>query len=66
MKVYLLYSSLVLFEQSNCIDWITYCYIRSLTEIYLFWYPIYVLHFELWEASFKSVDVLLTENIKRE
>ena len=27
------YPALVLFEQSNCIDWINICYIRSLTKI---------------------------------
>ena len=27
------YAALVLFEQANCIDWIMFCYILSLTEI---------------------------------
>ena len=27
------YPALVLFKQSNCINWITFCYIRSLTKM---------------------------------
>jgi len=29
----LIYSALTLFEKSNCIDWINFCYIQSLTKI---------------------------------
>jgi hypothetical protein len=29
----IIYPALVLFEQSNCIDWISFCYILSLTKI---------------------------------
>jgi hypothetical protein len=37
-----IYPALVLFQQSDCIDWINYCYIRSLTKIWFFWYLIHV------------------------
>jgi hypothetical protein len=31
----LFYPTLLLFEQANCIDWINFCYILSLTDIYI-------------------------------
>ena len=35
-----IYPALVLFEQANCIDWINFFYILSLTEILLFLVPL--------------------------
>jgi len=51
----LFYPTLVLFEQANCIDWINFCYILSLTDLYsLLWYPCHTLPVELWEPNCKS------------
>ena len=42
-QIYILfYPALILFEQSNCIDWINVCYVRSLTKIQFSWYLIHV------------------------
>jgi len=35
MLLKVLYPALILFEQSNCIDWINFCYMPSLTKIVL-------------------------------
>jgi hypothetical protein len=50
------YPQLVLFQQSNCIDWIHFCYLLSLTGIKdnFFWCPCHMLPVELWEPSCKS------------
>jgi len=58
--------ALVLFEQSVWIDLEMFLSVRSLTEIWLFWYPFQVLPVELLETSYESVDFLLTEKIKRD
>ena len=49
-----IYPALILFEQSNCIDWIKFCCILSLIKIQLFWYPCHMLPVELLETSCKS------------
>jgi hypothetical protein len=38
--IIMFYPAQVLYEQSNCIDRINICYIRSLTKILLYWYLI--------------------------
>ena len=47
-------AALILFEQSNCIDWINLCCILSLIKIQLFWYPCHMLLVEFWETSCRS------------
>ena len=50
------YPALVLFEQANGIAWINFCYILSLTEIYLFLIPLshVTCTVELWKPNCKS------------
>ena len=52
-----------LFEQVNCIDWVSYCYILSLAEIYICLVPLYLL--SVGNLIVNPVHFLLSENIKR-
>jgi hypothetical protein len=59
-----IYPARVLFEQENCTNWIIFCYILSLTEIFSFiWYPCHMLPVELWEPSCKSSSLSVDRNI---
>ena len=60
MDIYKCLSSLVLFEQSNSIDSVLVRYVRSLTEIKIFWYPFHwyqfhVLHVESWKSCCQTI-----------
>ena len=59
------YPSLVLFKQSNCIDWIIIWYIGLITKKGLFWYPFcmfYLLSFgKLVVDQFKENESLNSE-----
>ena len=59
--------ALVLFEQSNCIDWITFCYILLLTKVIAFFSGTTGICYLLsWgKISVNPVHFLLTEFIKR-
>ena len=54
-----IYPALNLFEQANCIDWIHFCYILTLTEIYIFGTPLRMLHVQLWGPNYKSSSLPL-------
>ena len=58
-----IYPVLVLFEQSNCVDWIKFCFIWSLTKISFFWYPIHVERQKKKQEQYKhrhnSIPILL-------
>ena len=56
-KIKLSYPALVPFEQSNCIYWMNFCYIQSLTKIYFFWY-IFMLSGSTKQQQYRNLTLL--------